>query len=248
MRFQQLYSGSEGNAYIVTASNGKKLLIEAGVTWPKLLAALKFDLNSIACCLISHFHLDHCKAVPQVLTAGIDCYASTETWMALELEDHRRAYNLLPTVTQKRDGFKFTAYQSNHDTPGSLLFHIECDNEHLLFATDTRSIKQKFEVPFDIIAIECNYDKEILRQREETGSISSELAKRLLTSHLEKSETIRYLQEFCDLSKCREINLLHLSEGNLGSHEKIVDEFENIFLIETRTVESAKTLPCKNHS
>ena len=175
MKFQQLYSGSEGNAYLVTASSGKKLLIEAGVVWPKLLHALNYDLNSIACCLISHHHLDHCKAVPQVMTAGIDCYASKETWMALSLGSARRAYRIEPAKPYERGGFFFTSYQSNHDLPGSLLFHIECDNEHLLFATDTRSIKQRFVIkidpvtkketylPFDIICIECSYEKEVLR-------------------------------------------------------------------------------------
>lgn len=235
MRFRQLYSGSEGNAYLITSSTGKRLLIECGITWPKLLEALDYDLNSIACCLISHFHMDHCKAVPQLITAGIDAYGSKETWMALSLGSSRRAYSIELGAVYERDGFHFTAYNSNHDLPGSLLFHVQCDNENLLFATDTSHIKQKFNFPFDIICIECSYDKKILQQRVDTGSIDEELAKRLLTSHLEKDETMRYLNDFCDLSKCREIHLLHLSSSNIDK-EKTVNDFENEFLIEVITI------------
>jgi hypothetical protein len=61
------------------------------------------------------------------------------------------------------------------------------------------------------------------------------LAKRLLTSHMEKQNAMNYLQEFCDLSKCRQIHLLHCSGDNMDK-EKVRIEFEKKFFIETKVV------------
>ena len=237
MRFQQLYSGSEGNAYLVTSSTGRKLLVECGVTWKKMLASLNYDLSEIDCCLITHHHKDHCKSASDVMLSGIDCYASKETWQGLELDSSRRKFRILDGVLYERGAFKFRAYPSNHDVPGSLLFVIKADSEFLLFVTDSAWVSQKFPMPFNIIAIECSYDPDILREREENKEIDGALAKRLLTSHMSKYETMRYIKEDCDLEHCREINLLHLSSGNMGgTAAEIKAEFEDEFMIDVRTV------------
>jgi hypothetical protein len=57
MRFIQHYSGSEANLYQVIALNGDSLIIEAGVSWQKLLSALNFNLKGVLGALISHEHL-----------------------------------------------------------------------------------------------------------------------------------------------------------------------------------------------
>jgi len=103
-------------------------------------------------------------------------------------------------------------------------------------------IRQIFWLPFSIVAIECSYDKEILTNRlylsnedlekESLTRINKTLAKRLLNSHMEKQTTIEYLDKYCDLSKCRQIHLLHMSRDNIDA-EKICKEIENKFFIET---------------
>ena len=241
MKFRQLYSGSQGNAYLVTSSTGQKMLIECGVTWKNLLSALNYDLSGIECCLITHHHKDHCKAINDVLKAGIDCYASKETWLEIRPEQDRRSYPLLEGCLYDRNGFRFRAFSSNHDTPGSLLFVIEADEELMLFATDTAYLSQGFKMPFNIIAIECSYDKDVLMYRVENKKIDEALAKRLLNSHMSRSEAKRYLRAECNLSLCREIHLLHLSSGNMAdSVAEIKAEFEDAFMIQIRTVQDEK--------
>ena len=239
MKFKQLYSGSTANAYVVTASNGKRLLIECGVTWPKLLKALNHNLDGIEACLLSHEHKDHSKAVVDVMKAGIDVYASEGTFEALGITPGRKAHVLLgnrnPLITESQQVIKhfiINAYGTNHDAEEPLLFVIWDDSEYLLFATDTSHIVQQFTMPFSIIAIECSYDGEILQRKVEEKTINETLAKRLLTSHLETKNTMRYLEEHCDLSKCREIHLIHMSGGNISKH-RAKKECENKFFIET---------------
>jgi len=235
MKFQQLYSSSFGNLYMVTAANGKRLMIECGVPWAKLQEALDYNLGGIVGCLVSHEHADHSKAVKKVMQAGIDVYSDCDTLDVLDVLDNHRA---IPTPSQtllRLDSFEVLFFPVNHDAVQPLGFIIRVKESHkfLLFATDTSHITQRFKVPFSIIAIECSYDKDVLQKRVDTKDIDESLARRLLTSHMEKREAMRYLSEFCDLSKCREIHLLHMSGDNLDK-EQTKTEFEKKFFIETR--------------
>ena len=84
--------------------------------------------------------------------------------------------------------------------------------------------------PFEIIAIECSYSKDILNKLVKSGEINEVVAKRLLTSHLEKDNTMKYLREFCDLAKCREIHLLHLSGLNIDKETTRREFYEEFFI------------------
>lgn len=224
MRFQKYYSSSHGNLYAVAAANGKRLLIDPGVTWPRLQKALSYELANIIGCLVSHEHKDHSKAVERVIYAGIDVYASEGTLKAVEpsLHLHRRAH-----VIRDREQFKageifeIFPFAVHHDAvePLGFIVHERCigtnGGENLLFVTDTSHITQRFGTAFNIIAICCGYDKEVLKARVDSGDINEIFAKRLLTSHMERSVTLRYITEFCCLDKCREIHLLHASRDNI---------------------------------
>ena len=127
------------------------------------------------------------------------------------------------------------AYPAHHDATEPLFFIVSYDGEYMLFATDTSHITQRFDLAFKIIAIECCYDKDILQERVDTGDINEEVAKRLLTSHMEKQNCIAYLSECCDLSHCEQIHLLHMSGDNLDKIQARND-IEKRFFIETVVV------------
>jgi phosphoribosyl 1,2-cyclic phosphodiesterase len=237
MIFKAHYSSSSGNLYVVVAANGHRLLIECGVTWKKLQKALKYDLTNIEGCLLTHDHQDHAKAAEDVLQAGIDLYASEGTLLALGVEKHRRAHILrdkhLQDVSVPFDVFPFAVH---HDAKEPLGFIVHDRSskpeENLLFVTDTSHITQRFGIAFDIIAISASYDKDVLSGRVERQEINETLAKRLLVSHTEWRVAKRYVKEFCNLSKCREIHLLHASADNLDK-QAVRKDFEDSFFITT---------------
>ena len=173
---------------------------------------------------------DHCKCVESVLDAGIDCYMSEGTKEALALQ-HRRI-----RIIRDRERFvidkTFSVLPFNviHDAAEPMGFIIKADNDRLLFVTDTSHIKQRFACPFNIIGICCNYDADTLQKRVESGDINETYAKRLLTSHMERRVTKAYIRDCCDLSKCTEIYLLHMSDSNADS-ERIRKEFEDGFFV-----------------
>jgi phosphoribosyl 1,2-cyclic phosphodiesterase len=223
---------------MVTAANGKRLMIECGVAWKKIQKALNYDLGGIEACLLSHEHKDHSKAVIDVMSAGVDVYTSAGTLTSLGITEdcpqYRRAKIIANKTLIKLPSFQVFVFDVHHDAEEPLGFIIReiAINEFMLFATDTSHIEQRFAYPFSIIAIECSYDVEILNHGVETGDINETLAKRLLTSHLEKSQAMRYIGEFCNLTKCQEIHLLHLGKDNIDKEQTRID-FEKKFFIKT---------------
>lgn len=236
MKFKSYYSSSKGNLYCVTAANGKRLIIDPGVPWKKIQKALNYDLSNIVGALCTHSHADHSKAIEDVLQAGIDVFASKGTFDALGVE-HRRAIIVRDKETCIiTPGLSVFPFLVNHDAAEPLGYivhdHMNEYCESLLFVTDTSHIKQKFGIAFNIIAICCNYDGDILHNLEEKDKINTECAKRLLTSHMELHVTHEYLKKFCCLDKCTEIHLLHMSESNIDK-ETVRAKFERDLMTKT---------------
>ena len=237
MKFIQHYSSSKGNLYEVVADNGKRLLLECGVTWRLAQKALNYDLSNIVGCLVTHEHKDHCRCVRDIQKAGINVYSSTGTSNAMNMEPGHKNY----CINSKKRGwfelwpdktFNVMGFSANHDAADPLFFVIKADDEYMLFAPDTSFIKQEFDFPFSIIAIECSYDIAILQARVEAEDINETFAKRLLNSHTEKTVAMKYISKHCNLEKCREIHLLHMSGDNIDK-ELVRAQFERKFFIET---------------
>jgi phosphoribosyl 1,2-cyclic phosphodiesterase len=230
MRFIQHYSSSKANLYEVVADNGKRLIIDPGAKWKQIEKALDYKLGGIEACFVSHSHADHSKAVYDCWNAGLEVCSTAETFEGMDIDSHR-----LITLKDKDlirfPTFEVYAFEVAHDVPNLGFIVLEkTTKEYLLYAVDTCNITQRFKYPFSIIAIECSYDEKILTKRVERGDVDEHYAKRLLTSHFEKQNCIRYLRDFCDRSKLREIHLLHCSRGNIDL-KKTCDEIEKEFFI-----------------
>ena len=234
MKFEQKFSGSSGNLYTLESSTGQRLMIDPGVTWTKILKALNYDLKGIVGCVGSHLHQDHLKAAKDVMRAGINLYASVETLESIGESNHR-AKVLKVGEWQTIGDFEVMSFDVNHDCPGAVGFIIKSGDESMLFMTDSSHLDYTFETKFDIVVLECSYDREYLEKRVREGTINKAVATRLLTSHMEEKETLRTLQNFINLEKCHEIHLIHCSADNLNK-ERIRKEFEDELFIKVITI------------
>lgn len=238
MQFHQHYSGSLANLYTVDNSHGQRLIVDPGVTWKKIQKALDYRLDDVACALATHGHQDHCKAVNDVINAGIPMYMSKGTLREIKSKSelHRRRVKCIMQGSYKLPGgFEIHAFNVKHNTSEPLGFLIRHNDEHMLFAIDTANIKYSFKFPFSIIAIECSYDRDILQDRVDNKTIDEGLAKRLLTAHMAKSNCMRYISDFCNLDNLRQIHLLHMSEQNIDK-EATVKEFQDKFMVDVVTI------------
>ena len=155
---------------------------------------------------------DHCKAVKDLMKAGIDCYMSRGTAEALEISGHR--LNIIKARQQFRIGtWTVLPFETQHDVAEPLGFLLaNQDGEKLLYATDTYFIRYRFQ-GLTHIMVECNYSLDILKKNVEDGSVPKELKTRLLKSHFSLENVKKFLLAN-DLSKVEAIFLLHLSGGN----------------------------------
>ena len=215
MRFEALASSSAGNAYIVSDKD-TRILLECGVSHKKLQKLSGFSLSEFQACLVSHEHKDHAKSVEELISRGMPVYMSQGTAEALETE----AVTLIEAMEQFNVGsFDIVPFTTFHDAKEPLGFLIKSrtDGDVLAFATDTVNLRYKFP-GMNILAIEANYDKNILERCER---MPEKVRYRISNAHMEIDTLCDYLRSL-DLSECREIHLLHLSDAT--SHE---DHFIN---------------------
>ncbi|RVU54858.1 MBL fold metallo-hydrolase [Anaerosphaera multitolerans] len=230
MKIEVLSSGSKGNCYKV--SDGETaLLIECGITINEIKKKLSFDFSDIEGCLVTHEHIDHAKAVKDLMKLGIDCYMTAGTAEALNIsghnvkifrghwEDPRMNCTQQVNYTTKRVGNYFIKpFQVVHDAyePCGFLIDSVKSGETLLFITDTMYSKYQFKV-IDYIMLEVNYVKEVINDNR----LHPGLRKRIKENHMSLETALTFLKS-CDLSRTKEIYIMHLSDNN--SDEKFIKE------------------------
>lgn len=215
MRFESLASSSHGNAYIVS-DDETRILLECGVSHKKLQKLSGFRLADLSACVISHEHKDHSGCVSDLLAGGIPVYMSEGTAVALGLEGNSlEAAEAVEHQKQITVGtIDIVPFTTFHDAkePLGFLFRSRIDGDILAFATDTVNLQYRFP-GVNILAIEANYDKSILDRCER---MPEKVRHRIQNTHMEIDVLCDYLRKL-DLSSCREIYLLHLSDST--SHE-----------------------------
>lgn len=215
MRFIPLASSSHGNAYLVDDGD-TRLLLECGLGPRKLRAACGFALTELAGVLISHEHMDHAKCAAELLKSGVDVYMSEGTAEALELSDglFAMAHRLEHKVPAAIGSYDVVPFRVFHDAqePLGFLIRSRTDGDVLVFATDTVNLRYRFP-GVNLLAIEANFDKEILKR---STKIPKKTVQRIRNTHME-IDTLCDILRHMDLRRCRQIFLLHLSDGN--SHE-----------------------------
>jgi len=212
MDIKVLASSSSGNCYRISDGH-TVLLLECGISIQRIREGLGFRLSEIDGCLISHSHKDHCKAVGDVIKAGIDIYLSQGTKAALGVEGHR--VKAVKALEQFSIGtFTILPFDTQHDAqePLGYLIYSKVTGEKLLFATDTYYIKYKFQ-GLTHIMVECNYASDILYDNITKGLVPEGLKNRLLKSHFSLDNVKNFLLAN-DLSKVKGVYLMHLSSGN----------------------------------
>ena len=215
MRFESFASSSKGNVYLVS-DRDTRILIECGVTYKKLKELVGFGLSTLDGCLISHEHKDHSGCVQNLLRDCLPVYLTRGTAEALELQD-----KLMDLANEIRAGEQFTIgsidilpFATFHDAqePVGFCMQSRTDGDILVYAIDTVNLPYEFP-GMGVLAVEANFDKAIMERCEK---MPEKVRHRVSNTHMEIDTLCGILQRM-DLSRCREIHLLHLSDAT--SHE-----------------------------
>lgn len=207
--FTSFASGSRGNIYTAATAN-TKILLDCGISKNKLMEYIK--LSSIDGCFITHEHQDHCKSVGEVIKRGIPTYMTAGTAEALGIDTN--AVEILHPGTRVKvsDDMSLLPFSTHHDArePCGCILQ-DTSGDALLYATDTYYLDGIVN-GLTTICIECNHSYDILKRKIWSGA-NKKLLNRITHSHLALETLLEWLIE-CDLSRCREIYLLHMSDDN----------------------------------
>lgn len=220
LTFTSLASSSAGCAYRVSGGGASNpILLDCGLPFKQLQKALDFKVSELAGVFVSHGHQDHCKSVSALLDAGVDVFASAETWEQMKFLRRPSLGHLLEhgEVRQCTD-WSIMPFLVEHDCPGTMGAMIGSPGgDVILYLTDSVYTRFKFE-GVTHLCVECNHDVAIVRKNVQDGVISQDLAERILRTHM----SIQRLEEMCrvmDKSKLQHIYLLHLSAANSNAAE-----------------------------
>ncbi len=224
MKLKVIGTGSRGNCYLLESAK-EILMIECGVKASSIKSSLNFNLNKVVGCILTHEHNDHAKSIMDVMTWGIDVYASEGTLKAKKVLDANRANAIRKNKKFKIGEFEIIPFDVKHDAKeplGFLINHPECGLT--LFITDTYYVEYLFPGLNNVI-IEANYCENIINERLGVETGMKFLRDRVIRSHF-SLENCKELLSTNDLSNVNNIVLIHLSDGNSDEKrfKKEVDE------------------------
>lgn len=225
MEIKVIASGSSGNATLIS-DGATSLLLDAGISVKGLQFGTGFKLSQIEGCLVTHEHLDHCRACKDLVKMGMNVYASAGTITAMKAAGHR--YKAIKPMEMIEIGtFTIMGFDVKHDAaePLGYLIYSKRTSEKLIYFVDTAYVKYTFNGLTHIIA-ECNHGNKELCESVDSGVISAELAKRITKNHFSLERLIDLLKAN-DLSQVKEIHLVHLS-GNNSNEKRFKQEIQRI--------------------
>lgn len=144
---------------------------------------------------------------------GIDVYAPRDLGKIC-----RGAKYLEPLKKIVLGSFIVLPFPVEHDVP---CFGYELEStetaEKLLYVTDSAYVKYTFK-GLTHLMVEANYSQEIIMDNAKKGKVPLFLAERVVKSHM-SIETLLELLKANDMSRVRQIYLLHLSDNNSDAED-----------------------------
>ena len=198
-------SNSSGNGYLLEATDGSQLIIEAGCSSRAFRRTGKMRTADVKAVVISHSHGDHAKYAKDFIKAGIGVHSTGD------LRDKCTGVEAMTAgETYGFGDFRVTPFVVEHDVPcfGYLIFHTECGP--ILFATDCYNQHQVFKGIRHFL-IEANYSDDLLLKAIAGGTTPRSAADRIRLSHLSYKNCTDYLQMCNAAASAHTITLIHLS-------------------------------------
>ena len=207
MDIKIIASGSSGNAYLI-GDGRTRLLLDAGIPFKRIQIGCGFRTSSIDGCLVTHRHGDHAAAISKLLQRGMTVYSNADVaglYPGVQSVEARREFRI--------GTFRILPFEAEHDVPcyGYQVTSTATD-EKLVYITDSAYVRYTF-TGLTHIMIEANYDEDIMLGNVRDEKIPFSLAERVAGTHM-SIDTLIDLLRANDMTKVRQIYLLHLSDNN----------------------------------
>lgn len=207
-----LASSSAGNAYKLSATGSRPLLLDCGIPFPQIQRGMLYEVTRLAGCLVTHAHQDHCKAVNKLMAFGAKVYATAECWKQMGIKPDWPGRVIEADKEEVVGDWKVKPFKCVHDSEGTVGFFIAHGENRIVYMTDTAYSRYTFE-GLTHLYIECNHSVELMQSGVRSGVLDKERYRRTRNNHMSLETLLSFLGEI-DTSKLKEVVLLHLSDGN----------------------------------
>ncbi len=212
-------TSSKGNTSVIESGDGHLIVIDAGIKYKTVDKEIGYRLHTADALLITHNHNDHTKYLKEYkyIQSIYLPYEAMEHFVYWGLIDAINSYQLSIKDKIFTDSFIISPLEMEHtNSDGTscecfgFLILDKSTGEKMLWATDTQYIKNKFP-PLDFYCIESNFFEKD-NYDGELDCITKVVEQRRVQSHMSFESAVMFLKQQ-DLSKCKEIRLLHLSSS-----------------------------------
>ena len=224
IRVISLYSGSVGNAFVVSTP-GATVLIDAGKNAKHLCMALGevgISPDTLDAILITHEHSDHVSALP-VFHKKHPLPVHIQAASAYRLANDPAVAPCLclhpPIFTERFGDLRITSFPTPHDSRGSVGYRLELmDGDTVLdrvgYATDIGYVSKDVEeglVGCSTVILESNHDPDMLMNGPYPYDLKLRIASR--RGHLSNPDSACLAARLCECGTKR-LMLAHLSQEN----------------------------------
>jgi|APHig6443717817_1056837.scaffolds.fasta_scaffold02152_6 phosphoribosyl 1,2-cyclic phosphodiesterase len=215
-----LFSSSKGNATFI-GSNSGGILIDAGVTYKRLLQAMKkceLSIEAIKAVFITHEHSDHIKGL-YMLTKNLPLTVYGKGNTLRQLIDNN-SINPNSNISEINSpvsilDMELTSFDTPHDSEQSCGYKIKFDDQKsCAVCTDlgyiTKSVDEHLQ-GCDLVLLEANYDEKMLF----LGPYPPYVKNRIKSDkgHLSNKDSAKQIRKLVENGTTR-IILGHLSQEN----------------------------------
>ena len=249
-------TGSDGNCTAIESDSGEILIVDCGIAVKQINRQIGYRALSASGVLLSHTHTDHSAAHKEFSAASVTLYApDTEPLTGDSAAFQKRYYKTVEhgkTIAVKGRVSGKTEFlavpfrlvhcnaQDGSDCPcvGYLISEPRKGGDKILLATDTAYIGMAVQgvdgttvqghrfPPCSIYMLESNYVR-IEDATETLKGMQLEVEKRRVSSHMSAQTSSAFIGRQ-DLSKCREVYLIHISHSATESDiMEMVQMFRN---------------------
>jgi phosphoribosyl 1,2-cyclic phosphodiesterase len=217
MKLKCIATGSTGNCYTLTSSNGETLILDCGIPIKEIKKGLDWNIKDVVGTICTHHHQDHSLSVYPLRRMGIPVFAPyiSKKPMKIGNGDFRVQAFDLTTIDgswthTNADGTPCPIY-------GFLIAHEEMGR--MLYITDCELIKWKFK-DINHILLGVNYDKDLI-DRDNTGK-----ANHVFRGHLS-------IDTACDFVKAnysdslQNVIMCHLSSEN-ADRDSFIEKMKKV--------------------
>ncbi len=218
-----LYSGSEGNAALLTLGE-HAVLIDAGRSARVLCRALSetgVSPDALSAIFLTHEHRDHTAALEVFLKhhpCPVHAAGRSAEILGARLGAPAQLISHPPLFSQTVGPFTFTSFRAPHDSCECVGYRITLTDElgeHIIgYATDLGCVSASVEAGLlgcEAVVLECNHDVEMLM----TGPYPYDLKRRIASKngHLSNADCAAFSTRLAQ-NGTKRLLLAHLSETN----------------------------------